>query len=1211
MSDVEAGETPERKKKEKKEKKEKRHRTDEEKEERRRRKEAERNASANADAPASPGDAVHSPSSRSLPPSASAKKTAWDDDLEKGKSKSKAGDGDDGDDDYDGPAFVPPSKALALKHARESNVMRRRAGISVFIESDALVDMDEDEIMGEVYGQCERRGIAITKIVKTSRREAQIEDVVLSQAADLVAMGLTIGGQRVACVKEELPQAGGEGGGDGGEAAVGEDGLPDLSHPYVLGKTGVAELGELGVGIGLYFHSLLWGFRVLGALSVVGALTTVTYVMAGVSSAQLQAEKLTYFAIPTLGAVAWAGGNGHALFAGKDWDAALMLAVAVIESLIAVAFIFLVNRMRKAQTKTIEAIDVSNISLQDYAVKVDYLPKEELTPEEIGTFFSKFGRVHMVVLGTDVGSLIGRHKKRAALGIERETLTARVAKARGKNAGLNKKLAGLEKRLAALDASIEKAQRAKAGRPTCAFVTFETEEARLLCERKMRPDSLTAWFFRRKKYRFRGTHRLWIHRAPEASDVLWENLGVEGASAAIRKAIAWLFMIVLLVCTCALVVLAESAQSTQPPAISCETPAADGTLACDAIWPASATSGDASKTILVEMQAFVDQVDAVQCASFVGEGEWLGDASKFAPYAAVGQDNLYDASSGEWTGGFDSSTLEDECAAMACFDCFCKSRVVELLTIAVGSAADTDGYFALCEGYFRAQGLGLATSGFTAVLNVLLGEMTRLFSQFECHHTKSGMESSVSVKLFLALVINSALIPVLVFAKITKFDFIPYLFAGPYADFEPDWYQRVAATLSTTLVVNALVFPVTALSKGFVKYVTRVLFASGAVTQRQLDAMYEGDDFDLSERYAQLVTMLFVALTFQAAMPLLVPITALFCLMTYHEGKYTLLRSSKRPPEYDETMAKFFWAFTPSSSFAKLALSAWMFSYYTIPRFGFSLPTYESLLAVFSEDGAQFDFRTRLTRSNGAASFFTLLLVVLGYVLNANRGVLRAAFRRCFPSTRVFEEEEPSSVPDFSIALSDGILKGFPTYMIAANPEYNEIVPGTSTVPAGGPNNPIPKAWEEVLQGMSAEEEQRLAEMTKKMTMSFVPEAAQEYSKEMRDMLGKKDKKKSKKRDDDSSQLTRKNSTVAPLGWGDDDRDVGASFDGGGEDRRGFESVRGVGGVSEAMATQPEGDPEEVREETREEKEERRRKKREKKERRRREREAGGDEEDA
>ena len=836
----------------------------------------------------------------------------------------------------------------------------------------------------------------------------------------------------MACVKEELPQTG-EGDGDGGEAAV--RGRP-ATFASSTSSAGVAELGELGADIDLTSSSC--GGSGFWRASVVGARDRDVR-HGGRFLRAAQAEKLTYFAIPTLGAVAWAGGNGHALFAGKDWDAALMLAVAVIESLIAVAFIFLVNRMRKAQTKTIEAIDVSNISLQDYAVKVDYLPKEELTPEEIGTFFSKFGRVHMVVLGTDVGSLIGRHKKRAALGIERETLTARVAKARGKNAGLNKKLAGLEKRLAALDSSIEKAQRAKAGRPTCAFVTFETEEARLLCERKMRPASLTAWFFRRKKYRFRGTHRLWIHRAPEASDVLWENLGVEGASAAIRKAIAWLFMIVLLVCTCALVVLAESAQSTQPPAISCETPAVDGTLACDAIWPASATSGDASKTILVEMQAFVDQVDAVQCASFVGEGEWPGDASvrRRTPPSDKIICTTRAAASGR---GFDASTPEDECAAMAC-STVSASLASSSCSPSPSAARRTPTGTRLCEGYFRAQGLGLATSGFTAVLNVLLGEMTRLFSQFECHHTKSGMESSVSVKLFLALVINSALIQVLVFAKITKFDFFPYLFAGPYADFEPDWYQRVAATLSTTLVVNALVFPVTALSKGFVKYVTRVLFASGAVTQRQLDAMYEGDDFDLSERYAQLVTMLFVALTFQAAMPLLVPITALFCLMTYHEGKYTLLRSSKRPPEYDETMAKFFWAFTPSSSFAKLALSAWMFSYYTIPRFGFSLPTYESLLAVFSEEGAQFDFRTRLTRSNGAASFFTLLLVVLGYVLNANRGVLRAAFRRCFPSTSVFEEEEPSSVPDFSIALSDGILKGFPTYMIAANPEYNEIVP--------------------------------------------------------------------------------------------------------------------------------------------------------------------------
>jgi len=47
------------------------------------------------------------------------------------------------------------------------------------------------------------------------------------------------------------------------------DGL-DFSQPYVLSKTGPAEMGELGVGIGLYFGCLMWAAKVLGAMTVMG-----------------------------------------------------------------------------------------------------------------------------------------------------------------------------------------------------------------------------------------------------------------------------------------------------------------------------------------------------------------------------------------------------------------------------------------------------------------------------------------------------------------------------------------------------------------------------------------------------------------------------------------------------------------------------------------------------------------------------------------------------------------------------------------------------------------------------------------------------------------------------------------------------------------------------------------------------------------------------
>ena len=116
-------------------------------------------------------------------------------------------------------------------------------------------------------------------------------------------------------------------------------------------------------------------------------------------------------------------------------------------------------------------------------------------------------------------------------------------------------------------------------------------------------------------------------------------------------------------------------------------------------------------------------------------------------------------------------------------------------------------------------------------------------------------------------------------------------------------------------------------------------------------------------------------------------------------------------------------------------------------------------------------------------------------------------------------------------------------------------------------------------------------------------------------MLGKKERKrrsKKKKNDDDEGEgedlwggdrAFPKSSTVQPLGgWVDG---LGASFNVDPATPRGFESVEATNGLSAAMATQPEGDPEEVKE-TREEKEarrQRRREKREKRESRRRERE--------
>ena len=715
------------------------------------------------------------------------------------------------------------------------------------------------------------------------------------------------------------------------------------------------------------------------------------------------------------------------------------------------------------------------------------------------------------------------------------------------------------------------------GRSTSAFVTYETETAKEKCVKLYKPGNLYAWFFRPKKLRFQG-HRMWVHVAPEGSDVIWENLAVIGLNAAVRRALAWLAMIIVLCVTAAAVVYTKSLQNSLPPAISCETPKLDGTLVCDKIWTTTGVTGQASKDVLANLLQFSEQVDGTVCLreEFVVRGQWKGNATAYQGAASPAA--LYDAN-GAWTGGFDASTLQDECAAMACFDCVCKDKVTDVAMMYAGLAADDDRYKALCGEYFEGKMIEAGVSAFTAATNIVLAVLVRLFAGFERHHTKSGRESSVMIKLFLLLTINSAVIPLLVFADIPKLKFVPYLFEGPYKDFS-GWYQDVGQLISTTLLINGLVYPMSALSKGLTPKITRGCLAPFAATQRALNALYEGVEFLLSERYAQLMQMVFTGMVFSSGMPCLLPVAAMFCFIAYYEGKYTILRASRMPPSYDETMAKIFWSVMPACAWIKILLSTWMFSYEHVPSYVNDGALDPATSPISS--GSQFNFKTRLDRSNAAICVLVLVMLVVFKILNVYRKGLRAFFARVFPKGLVEEEEEEVSMtPELSIARSDGIMKGLTTFLVQENPEYNEIVPSSATKSCGGPNGSVPE-WEAAFAEADREESEAEAERQRKAnerasrSLFGASDVQAEAAGEMPDAMKKRLKKDKNKSPGAERVPRRKNSQVAPLSgmdagddvvdFGDDDyysrgrRAVGEAFEG----------VTG-GGLSAAMAMQPEG----------------------------------------
>ena len=269
MSDVEGaapyddGEERREKKKKKskdKDKDKKKHRTPEEKEARRARKAAKAAASgaqldgiisdANLDddvnetgTPGRVTESIESPAAGKKSPAAKPK-AAWGD-VEKGSrggSKSSTTDG----------GYVKPARTEAAAHAQTVNVFRQKMGVDVHIKSDVLEPYDEDDILSQIYNECERKGIVITRVTKISKHHAVIEDIAFSMADDLEAMGVHVNNVRIDCVPDY---------GDYDKSQ--RDAAGPTYEPFPYWKTGPKELGELSVGIGLYFQSLLWGQRVM------------------------------------------------------------------------------------------------------------------------------------------------------------------------------------------------------------------------------------------------------------------------------------------------------------------------------------------------------------------------------------------------------------------------------------------------------------------------------------------------------------------------------------------------------------------------------------------------------------------------------------------------------------------------------------------------------------------------------------------------------------------------------------------------------------------------------------------------------------------------------------------------------------------------------------------------------------------------------------
>jgi hypothetical protein len=309
------------------------------------------------------------------------------------------------------------------------------------------------------------------------------------------------------------------------------------------------------------------------------------------------------------------------------------------------------------------------------------------------------------------------------------------------------------------------------------------------------------------------------------------------------------------------------------------------------------------------------------------------------------------------------------------------------------------------------------------------------------------------VKLFLAQFFNSSIIllviagsfPGLKRAMVGTFA-EGLLFQGEITDTNSKWYTEVGVSVSVAIIT----LPLTARFGTAVRFVAfrwkRWLAVTTAVTQDELNAAFEGYDFDISTRYGEVLNVLFVTMVFSGGMPSLIPFAAVSFMMNYVIDKFDFARCSKLPPWYSNDLAEASANLVAYSAVGHLLFAVWANSFYRIEPdklvssiigdvlYGLCDAWQANAPAPLNDlFGTVSDMREVARRAlQKNTAWYTMILSVLSFALICRTiaRVSRTVLAELFPGTFARGLRKPEGNPPFELAVQGEQLVGPNTYSI-------------------------------------------------------------------------------------------------------------------------------------------------------------------------------------
>ncbi|KDO25312.1 hypothetical protein SPRG_09142 [Saprolegnia parasitica CBS 223.65] len=476
----------------------------------------------------------------------------------------------------------------------------------------------------------------------------------------------------------------------------------------------------------------------------------------------------------------------------------------------------------------------------------------------------------------------------------------------------------------------------------CAFVVFNSVEAQRRCLRDYRTSQYSlARRFQPKELRFQGTHALWVQQAPEPSNIIWENLEVPVRERRFRRYVTNFVTFLLLLVSCAVISLAQSAQATF---------AGDSIPNfCSEALPAVFT-GNYSAIPTLKWQLYWNQYPNMTCPT--GSYYISYTNNVVVPQIQVG--NATQCVTNHCISAIPS--LDTTCSTLPCFQpalkddktrpcttykasdllkCYCEPALERAISLYgwLDGPKKMYSYQLPCQEYLsnyvkKNASLFLAAAT-VIVVNLVLQMILRAFADFERHVSESERASATVLKLFFAQLLNTGIIVLLVNANLSSVPLpstLREILNGKFDDFVRQWYISVGVGISTTMIINAVSPQIGPILQTYViRPLRRSRALKAAVTQKQMNDLFAGPAFDISLRYPLVLNTVFVTMMYCGGIPVLLPVAALACLVMHLLDKLTIMKLYSVRTAYDEALGELSQAMLPFALLLHLGFSTWMY----------------------------------------------------------------------------------------------------------------------------------------------------------------------------------------------------------------------------------------------------------------------------------------------